>query len=134
MSRETIHGGCHCGALAFEVALDLDAPTFRCNCSICTKSRAWLTLVPLSDFALSKGSEALSEYKFGPEGIAHCFCRHCGVKTHGRILNEAGSAAWVAVSLAALDLPPERLAAIPVTFSDGRHDAPGREPVHTSYL
>ena len=39
------HGGCHCGALRFEVELDLSAGTAKCNCTYCAKSRFWLVQV-----------------------------------------------------------------------------------------
>ena len=31
-------GGCHCGAVRFEVMADVQKGAGRCNCSICTKS------------------------------------------------------------------------------------------------
>lgn len=132
MSRRTLEGSCHCGAVAYRVAIDLTAPTIRCNCSVCTKSRAWIAPVPAADFRLSQGGEALVEYRFGPGLVTHCFCARCGIKTHGRLSGEGEEI--VAVCVATLDLPPERLADIPVVYADGRRDTPDAPPARTAYL
>ena len=47
------HGACHCGALRFEVDLDLSAGTIKCNCSYCAKSRFWHARTELQDFRAS---------------------------------------------------------------------------------
>jgi hypothetical protein len=46
-------GGCHCGALHFEVDLDLSAGAVKCNCNYCAKSRFWHARTELEDFRAS---------------------------------------------------------------------------------
>ncbi len=55
MTVGTYTGSCHCGAVRFEVDMDLASGTGRCNCSYCTKLRKRVTA----------GEEALSDYQFG---------------------------------------------------------------------
>ncbi|HTV70661.1 MAG TPA: GFA family protein [Rhizobiaceae bacterium] len=128
------HGSCHCGAVTFDVTLDLDEPTSRCNCSMCSKARFWKAVVPAGAFRLTGSEHHIAEYTFGGGNIHHRFCRTCGVKVFGTgELPETG--AFVAINVLALDdVSPEELAAIPVFFEDGRHDRWEAEPAVTSYL
>jgi hypothetical protein len=58
-------GGCHCGAVRFEVELDLDQGVTRCNCTLCTKMSGSAFIVKPRAFRLSSGSASLSEYRIG---------------------------------------------------------------------
>ena len=134
MSVAEYAGGCHCGAIRFTASIDLAAPTIRCNCSICTKSRTWIAPIPAANFSLDAEAEALAEYRFGAAQITHCFCRHCGVKTHGRINGESDGRELVAVSVHCLDITPLALGAVPRMSIDGRADRQDREPEVADYL
>ena len=74
----TYSGGCHCGAVRFEVTGDLDR-VVHCNCSICTKKGYVHWIVPPSAFRLVRGAEALQTYTFNTGVAKHQFCRTCGV-------------------------------------------------------
>ena len=77
----THRGGCHCGAVAFEV----DAPTrvivSECNCSICRMSGYLHLIVPRARLRLLRGADSLTEYRFNTGTARHLFCRRCGVKS-----------------------------------------------------
>ncbi|XP_072274029.1 centromere protein V [Pyxicephalus adspersus] len=49
-------GGCHCGAVRFEVWASADIHVFDCNCSICVKKQNRHFIVPASRFKLLKVS------------------------------------------------------------------------------
>ncbi|XP_025776123.1 uncharacterized protein LOC112857051, partial [Puma concolor] len=49
-------GGCHCGAVRFEVWASADLHIFDCNCSICKKKQNRHFIVPASRFKLLKVS------------------------------------------------------------------------------
>jgi hypothetical protein len=132
--KQTVAGGCHCGAVRFSCQIDLTAPTTRCNCSICHKQRFWLAVVAVDDFTLVQGDDALVEYRFGAERIRHRFCRRCGVKPFGEADNPAFGGRFFAVNVACLEVEPEVLAKLPIQYNDGRHDAYGHAPSVTSYL
>jgi hypothetical protein len=36
------HGGCHCGAVRYEVEMDLSKGGSRCNCTICSRHNNWM--------------------------------------------------------------------------------------------
>jgi hypothetical protein len=71
-------GGCHCGQVRMRVQADL-ASVGECNCSICTKKGILHLVVPLDQFTLLQGEDALTTYQFGTNVAKHTFCRHCGI-------------------------------------------------------
>ena len=75
-------GGCHCGAVRFEVTAPAEVEVFECNCSICRKLGYLHLIVPrCSDFRLLQGQDALSTYTFNTRQARHLFCRNCGVES-----------------------------------------------------
>ena len=81
MSLVTHRGGCHCGAVAFEVDAPARLTVSDCNCSICRMSGYQHLIVPRTRFRLVKGADSLTEYRFNTGSARHLFCRHCGVKS-----------------------------------------------------
>jgi hypothetical protein len=82
MTQVTHRGGCHCGAVRFEI----DAPSVLeandCNCSICAPLGGFAHLiVPRSRFRLLQGDEVLTEYAFNTGVARHLFCSVCGIKS-----------------------------------------------------
>jgi hypothetical protein len=77
----THRGGCHCGAVAFEVEAPARVTVSECNCSICRMSGYLHLIVPAARFRLLRGAESLTEYTFNTGAARHLFCRHCGVKS-----------------------------------------------------
>lgn len=73
-------GGCHCGAIAFEI----DAPEViectDCNCSICAKAGFLHLILPKSKFKLVAGEDSITTYTFNTGVAKHTFCKICGVK------------------------------------------------------
>ncbi len=134
MTRTVYIGSCHCGLIAYTVALEAEAPTFRCNCSICTKSRFWFAPVPAQDFKLTKGKNELTRYTFGPERIEHFFCSRCGIKTHGRGEDPDLGGRFVSINVATLDMTPAALAGFEILYLNGRDDQFQTAPAIASYL
>ena len=81
MSLVTHRGGCHCGAVAFEVQAPARLTVSDCNCSICRMSGYLHLIVPQERLRLLRGEEALTAYAFNTGTARHLFCRHCGVKS-----------------------------------------------------
>ena len=134
MAAHTRTGSCHCGRIRFEVDLDADAPTGKCNCSICSKLRHWDAAVKPDAFRLLSDEADLTDYRFGAHHVHWPFCRICGthVFSRGEI---PGFGAFVSVSVACLDdLTPEHKAALPVRFANGRDDDWGHPPAVTGHL
>ena len=77
----THRGGCHCGAVAFEVDAPARVTVNECNCSMCHMTGFVHLIVPRTRFRLLRGADALSEYRFNTGTAQHLFCRHCGVKS-----------------------------------------------------
>jgi hypothetical protein len=132
---KTYTGSCHCGAVRFEVDLDLSAGTSRCNCSICRKTRAWSAIVKPPAFRLLKGESELSDYQFGTKSGHNFFCKHCGVRPFGRGYVEQIGGDFVSINLGALDdISDDELASAPVQFMNGRDNDWFNTPRETRYL
>jgi len=82
MSKIPHRGGCHCGAVRFEVQAPARLTVQSCNCSICAKTGFLHLIVSAADFTLLSGGEALSHYRFNTGTAEHLFCRVCGVKSY----------------------------------------------------
>ncbi|HEY2273894.1 MAG TPA: GFA family protein [Steroidobacteraceae bacterium] len=81
MSLVKHRGGCHCGAVAFEVEAPARLTVSDCDCSICRMSGYQHLIVPRTRFRLLTGADSLTEYRFNTGTARHLFCRHCGVKS-----------------------------------------------------
>ena len=140
ITKKTYHGSCHCGAVAFEAAIDFEKGTTRCNCSICSKARFWFAILQADDFKIEKGEDNLSDYTWIPPGkskanLHYRFCETCGVRTFGQGDKES-LGRFYAVSIAALDdigQDTDQIAKS-IKYVDGRHDDYEHEPADTRLL
>ena len=116
----TQQGSCHCGAVRFEVDVDLGAPAGRCNCSVCTKVAATSAIVKPSAFRLLTGNEALGVYEWGMKISKRHFCKRCGVHcfARGHLVELGGD--YVSVNLNCLE--GVELGQLAVVYWDGRHE------------
>jgi hypothetical protein len=80
-TKITHRGGCHCGAVRFEVRAPARVVVQRCNCSMCSKSAYLHLIVAGADFRLVAGEDRLVTYTFNTGVARHRFCGTCGVKS-----------------------------------------------------
>ncbi|HEY3639007.1 MAG TPA: GFA family protein [Rhizomicrobium sp.] len=74
-------GGCHCGAVSFEVLAPDEVEVQACNCTICHMTGYFHLIVPKARFRLLSGSDVLTSYTFNTETAKHTFCSVCGIKS-----------------------------------------------------
>ncbi len=134
MAVQTLTGACHCGKVRIEADLDLAAGSNRCNCSICSKLRAWIVIAKPEAVRLLAGQDDLSSYEWGAKISKRMFCKHCGVHVFSRGYLEQVGGDYVSVNLAVMDVEPATLATIPVRYFDGRHNNWMATPQFTGYL
>lgn len=118
---KTYRGSCHCGAVTFEADLDLTQSSYRCNCSICRRTRFWPAVARPEQFRLLSGEAELTKYRFNTRNNQHFFCRYCGVRCFG-VGNQTPIGRMYGVNLGCLDVTVEVLAQVPITYVDGLHD------------
>lgn len=114
--RVAVRGGCHCGAVRFEVDLPLRAVAHRCNCSICSANGFVQIIVPERRFRLLAGEDVLTEYRFNTHVARHLFCSVCGVKSFYRPRSNPDG---VSINIHCIDASP--LEGIDVEPFDGQN-------------
>ena len=120
--KRAYRASCHCGKVVAEAALDLEAPSFRCNCSICRRTRFWPAVASPDGFRLLQGDGALVKYVFAGEKNHHFFCGTCGVRVFG-VGNDTPVGEMIGVNLGCLEgVSEETLSKVPVVAIDGLHD------------
>ena len=129
-------GRCHCGAVRFQVELNLAAGTGKCNCSYCGRVRLWFARAAPADYRVEAEKGALSEYQ-GGNGVAHhFFCARCGNHVYDYVdaPNLTGQP-YVNVNPACLEnVAVDELLALPVRYFDGLPDAWNETPSETRHL
>lgn len=80
MPEQHYRGGCQCGAVAYEVDVDIDTAV-TCNCSRCQRMGFVLAFTPRDKLDLHSDMGNLTEYRFNTKAIAHLFCSTCGVES-----------------------------------------------------
>ena len=74
---------CHCGAVKAEINITVNFDkTLRCNCSLCKRKGAVMSMVKNEDFKIVKGEDKLKLYQFHTKVAKHYFCSVCGIYTH----------------------------------------------------
>ena len=74
---------CHCGAIKAEINTPGNFDKIlRCNCSICKRKGAVMSMVKNEDFKIVKGEDKLKLYQFHTKVAKHYFCSLCGIYTH----------------------------------------------------
>ncbi len=100
--RQSVSGGCHCGAVRFSIDLPQHLQVRACTCSICQMSGHLHLTVARKDFKLLTDESALTEYRFNTGAARHLFCRTCGIKSFYQPRSHPD--AW-SVNFRCVDLP-----------------------------
>ena len=95
-------GGCQCGAVKYEVEVDLDQ-TITCNCSRCQRLGSVLAFTTEDKFTLLQGEDHLTEYLFSRGVIHHLFCKVCGIESFARGTPPKSDKFFVAINANCLD-------------------------------
>lgn len=99
VKRVVCEGGCHCGAVRFQVIIDR-WKVQDCNCSICRKKGFLHLIIPPENFTLLQGQDFLSSYIFNTEVAKHTFCRVCGIHSFYHPRSHPG---WIDINIRCLD-------------------------------
>lgn len=112
-------GGCHCGAVRYEVELDASSGS-KCNCSVCTKISNLTAIAKPEALTVKADPAHLGMYEWGAKSGQRYFCKVCGIHCYGTGTLEQLGGAYVSVNLNTLDgVDPARINTI---YFDGRHN------------
>ncbi|WEQ50590.1 GFA family protein (plasmid) [Komagataeibacter oboediens] len=107
-------GGCHCGAVRFEVTLSDGFKSIRrCTCSYCRIRGSVVAAVAPGGIKILQGDDVLTSYRFNTKTAQHFFCSRCGIHTHHQRRSDPNR---YAVNVACLDgISPFDFPEVPVT-------------------
>ena len=92
---------CHCSGVEIEVNnLNNFTKVVKCNCSICKRKGATMTMVSSEDVIIIKGQDLLKIYQFHTKVAKHYFCQICGIYTHH---NPRSNPAMTGINLGCLE-------------------------------
>jgi hypothetical protein len=111
-------GGCHCGAVRFEVQAPDVIEVEDCNCSMCSRTGYLHLIVPADRFRLVSGTQQITSYSFNTSIARHLFCSVCGIKS---FYVPRSNPDGFSVNLRCLD-DPRAFAEVRIVNFDGRHD------------
>jgi hypothetical protein len=114
-------GGCHCGAVRFEVEAPERLLVQDCNCSLCAMTGFLHLIVPKSKFRLVKGEESITTYTFNTGVAKHTFCRTCGIKS---FYVPRSNPDGIDVNVRCLDEPPREMTIEPFDGRDWERHGP----------
>lgn len=108
-------GSCHCKQVTFEVEAPEIIEAVDCNCSICNKAGFLHLIVPLRDFRLISGEDAITTYTFNTGIAKHTFCKHCGIKP---FYTPRSNPDGIDINVRCLDTQPKQII---IEKFDGQH-------------
>ena len=74
---------CHCGSVEATINVPNNLEKIlKCNCSICKRKGAFMSMVKNENFKIIKGEDKLKLYQFHSKVAKHFFCSICGIYTH----------------------------------------------------
>jgi hypothetical protein len=120
-------GGCHCGAVRFQVEAPEAVEVEDCNCSICRKAGFLHLIVPARAFRLLSGADKLVTYTFNTGVAQHKFCGVCGIKS---FYIPRSNPDGVDVNVRSLDTAPAQMKI--VAFDGGNWEANAASLAHKS--
>ena len=92
---------CHCGAIEANINVEENfEKILRCNCSLCKRKGAVMSMVKNENFKITKGEDKLRLYQFHTKVAKHYFCSVCGIYTHH---NPRSNPAMTGFNLGCLD-------------------------------
>lgn len=116
-------GGCHCGAVRFDVELGASLGGGRCNCTVCAKIGQTGAIVKPNAFTLRAGESNLGRYEWGAKISTRFFCKTCGIHCFGRGHLAQLGGDYVSVNLNCLDdVDVNDPDAVKIVYWDGRHN------------
>lgn len=89
---KSYHGSCHCGAIKFSFESEIIDRGVRCNCSICRRKGAMMSVFSLlpEQLKIEAAEDALGLYQFGSKIARHFFCKTCGIYPFHETMRQPG--------------------------------------------